>query len=82
MFGFSDTMALLTTDIVAATIEELCSDEKMVDASRFLHGYSKSFQSQSIVWAHPDHFYRDPVLMNPCNDRQPDVEKGLFAFQP
>ena len=64
------------------TIEELCPNEKVVDVSRFFHGYSKSFQSHPIIWAHPDHFHRDPVLVNPCNDRQPDVEKGLLTFQP
>jgi len=66
---------------------ELCSNEKMVDESRFFDvhgcgGIDKSFQSHPVIWAHLDHFHRDPVLVNPSDFRQPDVYKDLLAFQP
>ena len=61
---------------------ELCPNEKVVDVRRFFDGRGKSFQSYPIIWAHPDHFHRDPVLVNPCDYPQPDVDKGLLAFQP
>ena len=66
---------------------ELCPNEKMLDSSRFFdvhgcEGIDKSFQSHPVTGAHPDHFHRDPVLVNPCDYPQPDVDKGLLAFQP
>jgi len=61
---------------------ELCPNEKMVDVRRFFDGHGKSFQSHPIIWAHPDHSHRDPVFVDPCDYPQPDVDKGLLAFQP
>jgi len=61
---------------------ELCPNEKVVDVCRFFDGRGRSFQSHPIIWTHPDHFHRDPVLVNLCNYRQPDIDKGLLAFHP
>ena len=66
---------------------ELCPNEKVVYESRFFDvhgcgGIDKSFQSHPVIWAHLDHFHRDPVLVNLFDFRQPDVYKALLAFQP
>jgi hypothetical protein len=79
-----------TRSVVDSTGEddaELCPNEKVVDETRFFDmrgcgGSNKSCQSHSVIGAHPDHVHRDPVLVNPSDFRQPDVYKGLFAFQP
>jgi hypothetical protein len=67
---------------------ELCPNEKMVvDESRFFNvhgcgGMDQSFQSHPVIWAHPEHAHRDPRRVNSTDYRQPDVDKGLLAFQP
>jgi hypothetical protein len=67
---------------------ELCPNEKkMVDESRLFNvhgcgGMDQLFQSHPVSWAHTDHAHRDPRRVNPTDYRQPDVNKGLLAFQP
>ena len=61
---------------------ELCPNEKVVDVRRFFDGHDNSFQSHPIMWAHPNHFHRDPGRVNSCHYRQADVDKGLLVFQP
>ena len=59
----------------------------MIDEGRFFdrdgcRGFDKLFQSHPIIWAHPDHFHRDPVLVDFCDYRELDIDKGFLAFQP
>jgi len=66
---------------------ELCPNEKVVDESRFFDvhgcgGIDKTFQSHPVMWAHPGHVHRDPVLVNLSDFRQLDVYKGFLASQP
>jgi hypothetical protein len=80
--GREPVEAAIVSGMEEAMQAELCPNEKVVDVHRFFDGHGNSFQSHPIMWAHPDHFHRDPGRVNPCHYRQPDVDKGLLVFQP
>ena len=66
---------------------ELCPNKKMIDESRFIGahscgGFDKPFQFHPVMLTYLDHFQPDPVIPNLSDFRQPDVDKGLFSFQP
>ena len=53
---------------------ELRPNKKVADWSRWFLMYGcavvdKSFKSCPVVWAHLDHFHRDPMLVNTSNFR-------------
>jgi hypothetical protein len=69
-------------DSIQRVDPELGPNEKAVDVRRFFDGRGKSFQSHPVIWAHPDHFHRDPGRANLTDYRQRDIYKGLLAFHP
>ena len=66
---------------------ELCPNKQMMKKSRLFDahsrgGFGKPFQFHPVMLAHLDYFQPDPVIANVSDFCQPNVDKGLFSFQP